>query len=467
MEKVGIDDITVYVPKHFLKLAYPENPDKLTEFAESREINPGKILKGIGTYEISVPDVHEDSVTMGAMAALKLMKRNDLGISDIGKLYVGTETGVDFSKPVASYILGMLETGSGEEKSMRRCSAIDQKFACAGASYSLEHVTDWIRVSPNEERRGIVIATDIAKYPMGKEHASEECTQGAGAVALLVKKNPRLIALDNVTSTVTKDEKDFFRPLNRETAVVDGQFSIKCYLDACKTALIDYEDELKSVGLIAPQSGETVTDYIDYMCFHIPFPRMAEYASAFLLRHEWRGLPKLEKIIEKIGPEPKRENFETEKEFKENDKIFRKKFSKTEEFQKVFKEKIENSLVEPRRIGNIYNGSIYLAFHSALEVEHKGGIDLNGKRFAFGSYGSGYTFKAFGGIIQPEYEEVVERLNLLTELDQRKPISLEDYEQLHEGRGKESLIPPKNEFALVRIGESGVEEGYRFYEFIK
>jgi hydroxymethylglutaryl-CoA synthase len=194
---------------------------------------------------------------------------------------------------------------------------------------------------------------------------------------------------------------------------------------------------------------------------------MAEYAGAFLLRHEWRGGLKWKKIVGEIGPEPKREDFETEDEFRKSDKLFRKKFAKSDVFQETFKEKIEKSLVGPRRIGNIYNGSLYLGFHSTLEVEHKDGKDLAGKRFAFGSYGSGYTFKAFGGVIQPDYKEVVKRLDLLTKLDQRREISLKEYEDLHEGVKKKSIMPPKNEFALVRIGKEGMEEGYRFYEFIK
>ena len=56
--EVGIDDMSVYVPELYV--------DMLNDFAEERDIAPGKLEHGIGIEEMSVPDVDEDAATMAA-----------------------------------------------------------------------------------------------------------------------------------------------------------------------------------------------------------------------------------------------------------------------------------------------------------------------------------------------------------------------------------------------------------------
>jgi hypothetical protein len=50
---------------------------------------------------------------------------------------------------------------------------------------------------------------------------------------------------------------------------------------------------------------------------------------------------------------------------------------------------------------------------------------------------------------------------MLEELVMRKKISIAEYEDLHEGRRKESIIQPHNEFMLC-----GEDNGYRHYDFV-
>ena len=52
---------------------------------------------------------------------------------------------------------------------------------------------NWIRSEENDGKYAIVIVSDIAKYDIG---SSGEYTQGAGAIAMLVKDNPRLVVFD-------------------------------------------------------------------------------------------------------------------------------------------------------------------------------------------------------------------------------------------------------------------------------
>jgi hydroxymethylglutaryl-CoA synthase len=68
---------------------------------------------------------------------------------------------------------------------------VDLTFACIGAVDALQNSLDWVRMG--EDRMAIVIGSDVAKYELA---STGEYTQGAGAIALLVKENPRLLAFD-------------------------------------------------------------------------------------------------------------------------------------------------------------------------------------------------------------------------------------------------------------------------------
>ena len=99
--------------------------------------------------------------------------------------------------------------------SLEHAGGIECKFACVSGSYALYDNANWIRAGENNDKSAIVIVSDIAKYDIG---SAGEYTQGAGAVALLIKDNPRLLAFDEkVTSTIIKNEYDFYRPFGKET----------------------------------------------------------------------------------------------------------------------------------------------------------------------------------------------------------------------------------------------------------
>ena len=451
---VGIDDIAAYVPKLYVDAE---------ELAEARGIPPSKITKGLGIEKLSIPDVHEDAATMAAMATLKLMEKNDLSPEDIDFIEVATETSPDASKPISCYVQGMLEQVYGKG-SFDHIGAPETKFACVGATYALIDRLAYIASNWNKAEYSIVVATDIAKYEL---NSSGEPTQGAAAIALLLKKNPRLLAYEpEFTGFGTIDDRDFFRPVERKTAVVNGQYSVGCYLRNMRIATDAYKQNMVKLGVLKSLE-ESLTEKIDLASFHSPFPKMVQYAFASFLIHDWRSLPKWKKIIEAIGPEPSRKGltdveFYISKEYKE----FRRKFIKTEEFRREYEAKIKDSLEALKQIGNSYTASVWLGVNSHFEVRSD---DLAGKRFGIGSYGSGSSAVVCSFIVQPEYKEVVKKLDLMRMLNERKRISVDVYEDLHEERLKlhESIIPPKDEFALVSFGETSIDYGYRYYKYIR
>ena len=442
---VGIDDLAVYVPGLYLPLE--------GEFARSRGIDPGKLIKGIGIERMAVPDAHEDAATMAAMSLLLLMKRSGLEPERIGKIYVGTESSADEAKAMGTYVIGMLEQIYGQG-SFRECGTVEMKAACIATTLALECQSYWL-AAEDEDKVGVVIASDVAKYPLA---SPGEYTQGAGSVSLLLKKNPRLLSLEQVYGHFTRDENDFFRPMGCTTAVVNGKHSNQCYLDAMTGAFDSFAARAARKGIIVPERGECVTDYLDHILFHIPYPRMVEYASAAIFRHDWKKCKRGRRVQEEVGPEPGEGGYTDAAAFQSAEADYARRFARSPQFMEAFATKVKDTATLSRQIGNIYTGSIYLGLASLLELDRL----QAGQRLGFGAYGSGCSALFFSGRVGQQAEDLP-GLGLMERLEERREMSLADYEMLHEGRKEKSVVEPRQEFVLAGIDS----QGYRHYKFVE
>ena len=460
----GIDDISIYIPRLYLDAA---------DFAKARGLDPGKLERGLGIGQMAIVDTNQDPACLAANACLKVMQKNKLTPDKIGRLYVATESSFDESKAMNSYVIGMLEQVYGKD-TFGHCGGIECKFACVSGSYALYDNTNWIRAGEAEDKYALVVVSDIAKYDLG---SSGEVTQGAGAVAMLLNNTPRLLSFDpKVTSTSIKNEYDFYRPFGKETPIVHGQYSNLLYLIQVKNALIDYKRKVKETGLIKLKEGETILDHVDYLNMHLPYSNMGKKALAYLVRHEWRSLPRWKEIIDEIGmeepiPKDPRGTIESvleDADFMTKDHQFTKLFTNTEKYVELYESKLASSLIASKMIGNLYTASLYLGFRSSLEFEYQKGVDLNGKRVGFCSYGSGASAMIFSGVIQPEYAQIVKDMNLEEELGPRTKLSLDEYEELHENKRthEENIRSANKEFVIVDVKTSNESKGERHYAFV-
>ena len=459
----GIDDIEIYIPRLYIDAE---------DFAKARGLDPVKLQKGLGVSQMAIVDSNQDPAILAANACLKIMQKNKLSPEDIGRLYVSTESAFDESKAMNSYVIGMLEQVYGQG-AFEHCGGIETKFACVSGSYALYDNTNWIRAGEAEGKHALVVVSDIAKYDMG---SSGEMTQGAGSVVMLLNDDPRLLAFDpKVTATSIKDEYDFYRPFGKETPIVHGQYSNMLYMIQVRKALEAYKKKIVSSGLVKMEPGETILDHMDYINMHLPYSNMGKKALAYLVRHEWRQLPRWKRVLSEIGieepiPKDPRGTIESvlgDEEFMTKDHEFTKLFTKTPEYQEVYESKLASSLIASTMIGNLYTASLYLGFRSSLEYEYQKGIDLEGKRVGFGSYGSGSSAMVFSGVIQPGYEEIVKNMNLVAELEDRRRLTLDEYESLHENRlsPEKSMLHSKKEFVLVDVETETETRGERRYIF--
>src|SRR3954469_7674065 len=94
-KRVGIEASAVAVPQRYLAIE---------DLATARGVAPEKYTIGLGAREMAVADPSEDPVALAATATARLLDTKGVDASKIGMLVVGTETGVDHSKPVASFV---------------------------------------------------------------------------------------------------------------------------------------------------------------------------------------------------------------------------------------------------------------------------------------------------------------------------------------------------------------------------
>lgn len=502
---VGIDDMSLYVPKIYFDIK---------DLAEIRNLEYPKLNRGLGLSKMAILDTHEDTATMAANAVADLIDKNELNPRTIGRLYLGTESALDGSKPTATYILEMLRNKYKAEYGddcFLNCDVVDLTFACVGGVDALQNTIDW--VCGGQGRIGVVVASDNAKYELG---SSGEYTQGAGAVALLVKKNPRLLAIDPTWGVATLGVHDFYKPkrtatkaqiikevlelaavqngsiqkyldklpnslevngvldmndekvsIHKDTPVFDGQFSNQCYQDRIGEAFEHFKKQKISKGEYQQEDGKRLIDEWEQLVFHLPYAFHAKRIFSDIFVKELKASNQWEAFSEELDlVEPTKENFECSKAFNKEYSHFLRGVTKTPEYKAFVKEKIDKGQRASSLVGNMYTCSIFLALMSVLETELEEGKDLSNKKLGFFAYGSGSKSKVFQGILQPNWKTIVERFNLFKNLEQRQSIEKEIYHNLHVGKMQNSYVEPKKEFVLSSIGESGVTEGARYYEWV-
>src|SRR5262249_37074909 len=145
--EVGIEALAVAIPRRHIAIE---------DLAAARGVDPAKLIVGLGAREMAVADPGEDTVALAATAAARLVQAHSVDVGRIGMLAVGTETGVDHSKAVASYVQGLLDL----PRAMR---TFDTQHACYGGTAALMSAVDWIASGSAQGRAALVVCSDIAR----------------------------------------------------------------------------------------------------------------------------------------------------------------------------------------------------------------------------------------------------------------------------------------------------------------
>lgn len=349
--KIGIDKIGFAMPKFFLDIK---------DLAIRKNENPNKFIKGLLQSEMSIAPITQDIVTLGAAAAFEIL--NDEDKQKIDMVIVGTESGIDHSKASSVFIHNLL----GIQPFAR---SIEIKEACYATTAAINFAKN--HIAQNPDSYVLVIASDIAKYGID---TSGEATQGAGSCAILLKKDPAIMILNNDSVCQTRDIMDFWRPNYSKYPYVDGHFSTKQYLDCLKTTWIEY----------CKRNNTTLNDFSAF-CFHIPFSKL--------------GLKAINSLFDN-----------------DSDEIFKENLLNN----------FYNSIIYNKRIGNIYTGSLYLSLLSLLENTK---TLKAGDKIGLYSYGSGAVCEIFSGTLVDGFKNNL-RTNRINDFENRNQISIEEYEKI-------------------------------------
>ncbi len=212
-------------------------------------MDPNKFIIGIGQSEQAVAPSSEDVVTMGANAASEFI--DDVDISKIGLVVLGTETGIDASKSGAVIIQRLL----GLPAWLR---TYEIKQACYGGTAGLMMARDYVAAHP--DRTALVIAADIARYGL---NSGGEVTQGAGAVAMLISTDPAIMTINDDSVVMSRDIMDFWRPVYTDLALAKGKYSTEQYIQFFADVWARYRE----------QTGATLDDF-KAVNFHLPYTKM-------------------------------------------------------------------------------------------------------------------------------------------------------------------------------------------------
>lgn len=452
--KIGIDAITFDVAKIHLPIK---------TLAKARNIDPEKLEKGLGLLKMTLPDTHQDTVVFGANALTKLIIDHAIELTDIARIYVGTESAIDSSKPLSSFLVALMEQKFGQN-TLSECDVVDFTFACIGGVDAMQNCIDYVKLNPT--KKAIVIATDFAKYDL---NSTGEYTQGAGALAMLITSNPRIIAFENNWATSTKGVFDFFKPyrtisktaitgnasnepwfenleseveIHKDQPVFDGQYSNQCYMDRTREAYFSFK-KLKN-------TTETVYDSWKSIVMHLPYA--------------FQGRRMLSEIYALDASNTTISGNEDAVEYQN----ILKEISKSEAYKEFVKEKLIPAEIASSLIGNLYTGSIFMGLLSTLAHYYDTKKEISGTIFGFLAYGSGSKSKVFEGTIQPNWKSAMTRVHLFETLEKSLEIDFETYEKLHKKEQKTSIQTPKNEWTLDRIEtENPNLLGARYYKWTK
>lgn len=454
---IGISDMALALPKCYLSLE---------EFSIEKGLNYAKLRGGLGLINMAIPDLDEDIITLTAEAMIKILDNNpQIGPHNLKRIYVGTESQIDGSKPIASYLIGICNQyfNSKGLSDLEECDASDTIFACIGAVDAMHNSLFWLK--ENKDDFAIIIASDIAKYEFD---SSGEYTQGAGAVAVLLSSEPNILTIDTKFGVSSKCAHDFFKPLryskveNSDTdgngqeghsdyvllhsdcPVFDGPVSMKSYKERIHAAYDSFKRKHPEFS---------ITDW-EKMVFHLPFAFQArKIATPFFLHY--------------LNCHSSKEQFFQKYQISDDlsDPSVDKQIRSTSEFNEFIIDKISNGEVASSQVGNIYTGSIFMSLMSMLYYSSEQNEDLTDKSIGFVAYGSGAKSKVFQAKISKNWKQKTKGFKLNELFQNRTQIDFSSYKQLYFQKQNKNCSQKEQKVKLTQVGITEHNYGERIYKY--
>jgi len=381
MKHVGIEAINAYCGETYV--------DVPTLFA-ARGLDTSR-LDNLMMSRKSVALHCEDAVSFAVNAAKPIVDALTPEQRDsIELLIVGTESGVDFGKSLATYVHDALGLS-------RNCRLFETKQACYSGTAAMQMAAAVVAASPFEGVRALVISSDVAR-PV--PHTYVEPSQGAGAMAMLISDNPVVAAFDHgANGYFSYEVMDTCRP-TPEAEAGDVDLSLLTYIDCLRGSFTDYASKV---------DGADIVDSFDLLAMHTPFPGMVKGAHRTVLRR-----------LKKMSPQ---------------------------ELEDDFTRRLGPAITYPREVGNIYAGTVFLALASTIDNAR---IDRE-TRLGIFSYGSGCASEFYSAVVTPESQRAVRQMGISERLNGRYSLAMEEYDELLAATAELKFGTPDFTFDLDRF----------------
>ncbi len=185
---IGIAGYGAYIPR--LRI-------KVEDIAKVWGQNAAAIKNGLMIEEKSVPDADEDTITISYQAGKNAMQRACISGSEIGALFIGSESHPYAVKPSGTVVADALEMTPN-------VLVADYEFACKAGTAGMQ--TCYGLVKSGEIDYGMAIGADTAQ---GQPGDALEYTAAAGGAAVIIGRNP--VAIIEGMNSYTTDTPDFWR----------------------------------------------------------------------------------------------------------------------------------------------------------------------------------------------------------------------------------------------------------------
>ena len=292
----------------------------------------------------------------------------------------------------------------------------------------------------------LIVMSDIAIY----SDLNAQPTSGAGAVALLIGIEPKIIVHPQRSSNFM-NAFDFYKPqLEHDYPTVNGKLSTDLYIKS----LILCWDRFKKQNKESNFQKLSLKDF-DFFCFHCPFTKQVRKAFLALFFNE---LKTNSQFAKEFNLSPK--NYDKVLQLsKKGVSFYNREIQKLIKplFKKEIDKRLEDGLILPTVVGNIYTGSLYLSLISIFFANRNNLINLKNKKIMLYSYGSGLTSSLLNlEITNSDLSNLVDFNRIENELKMVNLISCKNYfkiqkknEKLHGRNNFQTILYKNNNLSLL------------------
>lgn len=174
--------------------------------------DPMRVIEGLGIKEKAVAAIDEDSATLAVEAAKTAIKSAGIKPTEIGAVFVGSESKPYAVKPTASIVAEAIQATP-------HLTAADFEFACKAATTGIQACMGM--AASGMIKYGLAIGTDVAQ---GRPNDALEFSAGSGAGAVIVGVQNAIAEIDG-TYSFTTDTPDFWRRQHAHYPMHAGRFT--------------------------------------------------------------------------------------------------------------------------------------------------------------------------------------------------------------------------------------------------